>query len=117
MDHVHVTTPRELEAETVAFYETCLGLTRLDKPPGVRGGGAWFVAGGQQVHVGLDERNPHRTAHFGLVVDNWEAVLERLREAGVHVEQAVPVPGRRRFFTRDPAGNRIEVAAFDEQAG
>lgn len=114
LDHVNVTAPQELEAEVVSWYESCLGLTRLPKPEGTRPNGAWFRLGAQQLHVSVDEHNPPQTAHLGLLVDSFETVVERLRSAGCHIEQASTIPGRRRFYTRDPAGNRIEIAFLEE---
>ena len=114
LDHVNVTTPEELEDDVVDWYGNCLGLTQLKKPDGTRPKGAWFEAGAQQVHVSVDEHNPPQTAHLGLVVDHLDAVIERLRGAGCHIEQASTIPGRRRFYTRDPAGNRVELAAVAE---
>lgn len=114
IDHVTVTTPEELEDDVVGFYSLVLGLERMDKPPGAGAAGAWFTVGGLEVHVSVDEENPPRRAHFGLVVDDHAGFVERLREAGCHIEQATPIPGRRRFYTRDPAGNRIEILDYDE---
>ena len=45
--------------------------------------------------------------HFGLVVDDKEAVRAALREAGI-----TPLPGRFLDF-RDPWGNRIEIVGYD----
>jgi catechol 2,3-dioxygenase-like lactoylglutathione lyase family enzyme len=45
--------------------------------------------------------------HFGLVVDDKEAVREALAAAGV-----TPLPGRFLDFM-DPWGNRIEIVGFD----
>jgi lactoylglutathione lyase len=45
--------------------------------------------------------------HFGLVVDDKEAVRRALEDAGVK-----PLPGRFLDF-RDPWGNRIEIVGYD----
>jgi predicted enzyme related to lactoylglutathione lyase len=45
--------------------------------------------------------------HFGLVVDDKEAVRKALTAAGVE-----PLPGRFLDF-RDPWGNRIEIVGYD----
>jgi len=45
--------------------------------------------------------------HFGLVVDDKEAVRAALKEAGV-----TPLPGRFLDFL-DPWGNRIEIVGYD----
>ena len=45
--------------------------------------------------------------HFGLVVDDKNAVRKALAEAGIE-----PLPGRFLDF-RDPWGNRIEIVPYD----
>lgn len=45
--------------------------------------------------------------HFGLVVDDKEAVRKALADAGIE-----PLPGRFLDFL-DPWGNRIEIVAYD----
>src|SRR5438105_1526830 len=49
---------------------------------------------------------PDRERHFGLVVDDKQAVRERLQEAGVAVS-----PGRGLDF-RDPWGNHVQVVDY-----
>jgi catechol 2,3-dioxygenase-like lactoylglutathione lyase family enzyme len=117
LDHVNVTYPEELESEVLSWYENSLGLERVTKPDGTRPAGGWFRAGDQEIHLSLDEHNPPKTAHMGLVVDDFDAVVSRLRDAGCHIEQASEIPGRRRCYTRDPAGNRIEIAYLDDVDG
>ena len=51
---------------------------------------------------------PDDERHFGLVVDDRDAVRAALAEAGVD-----PLPGRGLRF-RDPWGNQIEVVQYDE---
>ena len=113
LDHVNVTTPDELEQDVLEWYESCLGLERLDKPDGTAASGAWFLAGDQQVHISIDVHNPPKQAHFSLIVTDFDGVIECMRDAGCHIEQAREIPGRHRFFTRDPAGNRIEIMSLD----
>jgi hypothetical protein len=43
-------------------------------------------------------------------------VIDRLRDAKCHIEQARPIPGRHRLFTRDPAGNSIEIVSVQEES-
>ena len=113
VNHVTVTAPEDLENETLQWYDSCLGLERIDKPDGLREQGGWFRAGDQEVHVSIDEHNPHHRAHFALVISDFDEIVERLRDANCHIEQARPLPGRRRCYTRDPAGNRIELMTFE----
>ena len=117
VDHVTVTAPDDLEQETLDWYETCLGLVPVDKPRGELERGGWFVAGTQEIHVSIDDHNPHHAASFALVVSDFDEIVSRLRSAGMHIEQALPIPGRKRCFTRDPAGNRIELMAYQREEG
>ena len=111
IDHVDVTAPEELQEETIAWYRDCLRLAEL---PTDRKGGR-FAVGDQELHISIDPHNPPHTAHFCLLVENLKAIIDRLREGGSHIEQARDIPGRRRFYTRDPAGNRIEMASIDDE--
>jgi catechol 2,3-dioxygenase-like lactoylglutathione lyase family enzyme len=112
VDHVDITAPEELMDDVLTWYSDVLGLQSVDNPEHTRPEGR-FQAGPQEVHVSLDAHNPHKTAHFGLVVDDLPAAVERLRAAGCHIEQASTIPGRRRCYTRDPAGNRIEIGQVE----
>jgi len=80
-----------------------------------RGGGVWFAAGGQELHVGVtDDFAPARKAHPGLRVGSDAALDElagALTTAGAAVAWDDRISGRRRFFTSDPWGNRIELLA------
>jgi catechol 2,3-dioxygenase-like lactoylglutathione lyase family enzyme len=113
LEHVTVTTPEELEQEVLDWYEQTLGLERVPKPEGAQAGGGWFIAGDQQVHLLIDPHNPPKNAHFCLRVDDFDDFVATLRSNRCHIEQARAVPGRRRCFTRDPAGNSIEIIALD----
>ncbi len=114
VDHVNITAPEELMDDVCRWYEDILGLRRLPKPETVSDSGCWFAAGRQEVHVSVDPHNPPHRAHFGLVTGDFASVVEALRRAGCHLEQARVIPGRHRFYTRDPAGNRIEITTIDE---
>ena len=110
LDHVQVVVPRAQEAEAKAFYGLLLGLPEIAKPPGPRQHeGAWYDAGAVQLHLALEEIDPvaprPRRPHVGFLVDDPAALERRLADAGVAVE-----PDGARFFVRDPAGNRIEIA-------
>ncbi len=89
--------------EALAFWESIFG------PLKMRGRGrqmAFIDMGDQFIALARGRTQPpaaHR--HFGLVVDDKEAVRERLRELGV------PVSGRGLDF-RDPSGNLIQVVDY-----
>jgi catechol 2,3-dioxygenase-like lactoylglutathione lyase family enzyme len=110
LHHVNVSCPPD-ETETVAaFYRDVLGLAPIEKAPGTDPSGAWFdVDGAGQVHLSERDAPPHPDAHFALVVDDLPSLVDRLRRGGHEWSPAPPVFGGGRGFTRDPAGNRIEL--------
>jgi catechol 2,3-dioxygenase-like lactoylglutathione lyase family enzyme len=73
-----------------------------------RGPGMAFLDMGDQFLALATPRSqqPDAARHFGLVVDDKDAVRAALSDAGVAVK-----PGRRLDF-RDPWGNQIEVVGY-----
>jgi catechol 2,3-dioxygenase-like lactoylglutathione lyase family enzyme len=90
--------------EALAFLEQIFGPLELRG----RMGGNAFVDLGDQFLALFESRNPQPTdqGHFGLVVDDKEAVRARLEELGIEI-----LPGRFLDF-RDPWGNRIEIVDY-----
>jgi catechol 2,3-dioxygenase-like lactoylglutathione lyase family enzyme len=113
LDHVTVSVPRHLEANVLDWYSVTLGLERLPKPEGTRTSGGWFQAGTSQVHVAVEPQVSERPGHFGVVVDDFQGAVDRLRRAGSEIEDARTIPGRLRCYTRDPAGNTIEIVCYE----
>lgn len=116
LHHVQIAAPAGSEDRLRAFYTGVLGWPELPKPArlAVRGG-CWFQVPGcggpdAELHVGIEaDFRPARKAHPAFVVgiDATAAVVEA---AGYPVRWADPaeIPGRRRFHTDDPVGNRLE---------
>ena len=109
--HVNVVVPLGATESVISFYVDVLGLRRVAKPTrGVDQSGAWFdIDDRSQVHVSEREGAVHPQSHFGLVVDDFDALLARLADAGAPWEEQADLFGGRRGFTRDPAGNRVEL--------
>ena len=116
LDHAFVTIPVGAEDEARAFYRELLGLQEIGKPEGLAGGGgAWFRAGGQELHLGADEKHAAGDRpHPGFRVENvavLEQIARRLEGEGHDVRLDHRIEGRRRFYVRDPFGNRLELLA------
>jgi catechol 2,3-dioxygenase-like lactoylglutathione lyase family enzyme len=116
LDHVQLAAPPGCEAEARRFYGGLLGLAEVEKPEALQGrGGAWFVAGTQQLHIGVEEDfAPARKAHPALRAAGdaaLDALAEELVTAGVEVRWDDTIPGTRRFYCDDPWGNRLELLA------
>ena len=109
--HVNVVVPPGETESGVPIYVEVLGMRRVDKPAeGVAQTGAWFdIDEHTQVHVSEREGVVHPQSHFGLVVDDFDAVMQRLSESGATWQDQPGVFGGRRGFTSDPAGNRVEI--------
>ena len=102
--------PRDAEAGAREFFVGVLGMTEIDKPPVLAArGGAWFRAGGLELHLGVeDDFRPARKGHPGILVTDLDDVVWRLREAGQDVTWDGDFPGFRRVYAHDPFGNRLE---------
>jgi catechol 2,3-dioxygenase-like lactoylglutathione lyase family enzyme len=111
LQHVSVPRPPGSDDRARAFYGGLLGLEELP-PPAALEGVLWYRLGAAELHLFSErERLPELRQHLCLEVDDLEALRERLEVAGVATQDATPIPGRPRFFCRDPFGNRLEFTA------
>lgn len=113
VDHISFAV-RDLD-RAKAFYAGILGLREIDRPDfGI--GGAWFDAGGAQVHLielpeSVDVGAPPPglsplANHQAFAVADYAKTLEALERSGVEVMQTSPESGQ--LFVRDPDGNVLE---------
>lgn len=110
LDHIQLAVPREGEAVARAFFIDLLGWREIAKPEALRArGGLWLRAGPAEVHLGVEDAfQAARKAHPGFAVTGIDRLARRLSDAGHAVVWAADIPGRRRFFSADPFGNRLE---------
>jgi catechol 2,3-dioxygenase-like lactoylglutathione lyase family enzyme len=108
--HVLLAAPPGSEDAARSFFRDLLGMREIAKPENLaRRGGVWFELEGAQVHVGIEaEFRPAEKAHPAFEVNDLPELRARLRRAGVSTWEDEPFPGRDRFYTRDPFGNRLE---------
>ena len=101
--HVNLRVDRLEDA--VRFYGGVLGLESI--PRGERSGrGAWFRVGDSEIHLTEDSTpQPSSQRHFALLVDDLVAARRAVEAA----ERKIEKEDEGRFWTRDPAGNRIEI--------
>jgi hypothetical protein len=75
-------------------------------------GGLWLALGPHELHLGVETPfTPARKAHPGFLTDDIEPLAARLSQAGHPVAWDDAIPTRKRFFTEDPFGNRLEFLA------
>ena len=111
IDHVQVAIPVGGEDAARGFYGGLLGLAEVPKPPVLAArGGCWFRGHRTEVHVGVDKDfRPAKKAHVALSVPDLEGLAQRLAAGGAPVTWDEELAPRRRFYTDDPFGNRIEL--------
>jgi len=111
LSHINVTMPKGSEDTARAFYSGLLGLREIPKPEPLRvRGGVWFDVGGGDIHVSVEDSRfgTDEQRHFGLACADVDGLRVKLTVAGVETDDGRPAPWKR-FFVRDPFGNRIEI--------
>jgi catechol 2,3-dioxygenase-like lactoylglutathione lyase family enzyme len=93
-----------------SFFRDTLGMREDAKPDQLATrGGCWFSCNGAIVHLGVEKDfAPQKKAHPAFCVRDLEGLAQRLSGAAFPVEWDDTLPARRRFYTADPFGNRIE---------
>jgi catechol 2,3-dioxygenase-like lactoylglutathione lyase family enzyme len=115
INHVQITVPRSLEAASKHFYGALLGLEEIPKPINLRNrGGAWYRLGPVELHLSMEDlaaENRASRRHVCFVVADLTDAEAAMREARIEIiPDDQPIEGWRRFYARDPGGNRIEIA-------
>jgi lactoylglutathione lyase len=96
---------RDLE-EALRFWGSLFELS-VTREPEYRM--AFIELGDQFIALSEGRRaGPDADRHFGLVVDDKEAVRDRLREVGVEVSSV------RHLNFRDPSGNLVQVVEYGQ---
>jgi catechol 2,3-dioxygenase-like lactoylglutathione lyase family enzyme len=111
IQHVALETRRE-EAPACAGFFRLLGFEDVDPPPSLRDRALWVQRGATQVHLlYADAPEVPARGHVAVVVEDYEAALKRLREAGHEVEPRREHWSSPRAYARDPAGHLVELMA------
>jgi catechol 2,3-dioxygenase-like lactoylglutathione lyase family enzyme len=112
IQHVALEVGRSSVRGCAAFY-ALLGFAEVEPPASLRDRAAWLERGGTQVHLlFVDEPVALPAGHVAVVVEEWEATLARVRDAGHSVDPRREHWGSPRAYVRDPAGNLVELMAF-----
>lgn len=110
IDHVQLAIPKGSEDAARAFWVDLVGMTELEKPDLLKPrGGVWLRLGEAELHLGIE--NPFaaaKKAHPCFGTEHLDSLAETLARAQYPVLWNTDIPGRRRFFSEDPFGNRLE---------
>lgn len=110
----HITLIVNDKDQSSRFYEEAFCLKRTDRLTEkiCPYGGIWYdLTPEVQLHVWQRDHKTEKTEqHFALIVDDYDALTARIESFGGKVEPTKLLPGcRKRAYTYDPDGNRIEV--------
>ncbi len=100
--------------ESVRFYEDVFGMEEVPAP-GFPFPVRWLRVGNLQLHLFQSEDSAPSGHHFGLDVDDFQAVYRKAHELGVTVgegyfSKVYELPdGAAQLYLRDPAGNMVEA--------
>ncbi|WP_377269714.1 glyoxalase [Peterkaempfera sp. SMS 1(5)a] len=119
VDHVQLAARPGTEDTLRAYYTGVLGMTEIPKPAVLAvNGGCWFQAGAVQLHLGMEAgHTPSDKAHPALRVTGIRQYAEQLSRRGARVQWENNLPGLLRFYSWDPAGNRIEFLESHADSG
>src|SRR5437870_6097407 len=98
VDHLQLAMPAGGEEEARSFFCKLLRMGELSKPPELaKRGGCWFESGEVQIHLGVEnDFRPAKKAHPALRCRNYDALISRLRAAGIEIREDDNIPGVRR---------------------
>lgn len=112
LDHATIPMPAGAEGRVRTFFGSILCLSEVPKPATlIRNGGVWYeFEDGRQLHLQVeDDFRPLERPHPAIRVQNIDRLALALEEAGYGIEWDKALAPRRRFYTRDPFGNRLEM--------
>ncbi len=100
---------------SLSWYEMMFGMTRIAAPNfGIKVG--WLKLGDTQLHLFQVDTPPVQYGHFGIDVDDFEAIYLRAKSLDCFANDAFnnhhlfeTPAGQLQLYIRDPAGNLIEV--------
>ena len=111
LDHIQLSMPEGREDDARDFFGRLLALEEVSKHPSLaRRGGVWFaLPDGRQLHLGVEEPfRPNQKAHPAFACAALDGLALRLEEGGHPVRWDGELAPRRRFYSEDPFGNRLE---------
>jgi catechol 2,3-dioxygenase-like lactoylglutathione lyase family enzyme len=103
---------RAADVDRAVEFFSLLGFERVEPPPALADGFTWLERGGTQIHL-MHEEHPTvpERGHLALVVPDFEATLERLREGGFETRPGREHWGAPRAHAVAPGGHRVELMA------
>jgi catechol 2,3-dioxygenase-like lactoylglutathione lyase family enzyme len=112
LQHVSLEIPPDEVEDASRFWEL-LGFAKVDSPEALGGYVTWLERAGTHIHlIHTDGAAAPVLGHAAVVVDDFEAAMARVAEAGHEVEETRQLWGARRAFAVGPGGHRVELMEF-----
>ena len=117
LQHVSIEVRPDQVDDCVAFWGL-LGFERVTPPGELAERFIWVEREGTQIHLmPFEDPNTTVNGHAAVVVDDYEPTLAALRERGFELRAGSNAWGAARMFTRDPAGNLVELMSAPPPTG
>jgi catechol 2,3-dioxygenase-like lactoylglutathione lyase family enzyme len=112
LHHVSLEVPADRLSDCVTFW-TLLDFEPFELPEQYAKQVAWVHRKGTSIHLLVTDAEPvvPPTGHAAVVLDDYDATLDRLRAEGFVPEPQTEFWGAARAYVRDPAGHRVELMA------
>jgi catechol 2,3-dioxygenase-like lactoylglutathione lyase family enzyme len=112
IQHVAIEIRQEHVDACLRFW-TLLGFEAVAPPPSLADRAVWVQRAATQVHLLLsDDPVIPPLSHVAVLVEDYDATLSALRQAGLDPQPRSEHWGSPRCFVRCPAGHRVELMAF-----
>jgi catechol 2,3-dioxygenase-like lactoylglutathione lyase family enzyme len=115
IQHISIPRPPGSEAVTRAFYGELLGLEEVPVPQSIKHLDLiWFHLGNMELHLFAEAPVTDPSGrHYCFVVEDVKEAWAKLVEAGYAPWDTIAIPGRPRFFCRDPFNNTLEFMTIE----
>jgi catechol 2,3-dioxygenase-like lactoylglutathione lyase family enzyme len=112
IQHVALEVRQPDIAPCVRFW-ALLGFEQIAAPAALAARATWVQAADTQIHLLYAEQPVvPREGHVAVVVEDHDATLQALRDAGFDPQPRTEHWGSPRAFVRSPSGHRVELMAF-----
>ena len=117
LQHVSIEVRPDQVDACVAFW-ALLGFEQVTPPGELADRFTWVERAGTQIHLmPFEAPNTTVNGHAAVVVEDYEGTLAALRERGFELRPGSNAWGAPRTFTRDPAGNHVELMSAPPPTG
>jgi catechol 2,3-dioxygenase-like lactoylglutathione lyase family enzyme len=101
------------QTQACADFYRLLGFEEVEPPETIADRAVWLERNGTQVHLlYVEEPTVLPSGHLAVVLDDYDATLSALEEAGHRPDERSRHWGSPRAFVKDPGGNLVEVMAW-----